>query len=197
MPFPSSLSTASEQPFQHFLWQHLAPTSLGPAAASGWRVPQWGRFGGRLNFEASGGRTFTPVTLGGSPSPRLPVCLHGAIFRAGSSTVPAAGRHPPPAFVSALCLPSLSSDHTAPPASPAAPCPLLCGCKPRGIDARRQCPLLTPSGAFLEVHSTVRKNTWFLNCLDALQSAKLLPRTASRRLYKTHRSGPQAAPRIS
>ena len=66
-PFPSSLSTASEQPFQCFPWQHLAPASLGPAAASRWRVPRWGRFGGRLKLHSlkqSEERTFTPMLVG-------------------------------------------------------------------------------------------------------------------------------------
>ena len=96
-------------------------------------------------LEAIGGKDIHSH-VGRSPSPSLPVCLHGVVFRTGSFRAPAAGLHPLPVFLSTLRLPPLSADHTAPPALPAAHCPLLSGCKPRGTDARRQCPLPTPSG---------------------------------------------------
>ena len=138
-PPPLTRPTA---PPPHCSGQPPQPPSSPCSASSGsaWLPPAWANSSltvGKVwretelySLKHSEERTFTPVTLGDSPSASLPVCLHGIIFRTGSFMAPAAGLHPPPVFVSALRPPPLSSEHTAPPASPPAHCPLLCGGSP-------------------------------------------------------------------
>lgn len=74
-----------------------------------------------------------------------------------------------------LCLPSPGSDHTAPPNVTICYRSLALRLEITRHERRRRCPPSFPSGTLLEVHSSVKKDTWFSKRFDALHHRPAFP----------------------